>query len=120
MGSILGKKELTGKFARWAKMLQQFPLTYQYRPAKENVAADALSRIDGESESVATLNLESLKECQSRDKGHEGLVEEVEVEVVEIVQKMQEKNDSNRKCREFVVKRGDLVLVSNNRITSTK
>jgi len=43
---LFDKKELTGKFARWALKLQEFDCNVQYRPGVKNGNADGLSRID--------------------------------------------------------------------------
>ena len=42
---ISHKKELTSLEQRWMARLADYDITYKYRPGKENVVADALSRV---------------------------------------------------------------------------
>lgn len=42
---LMSQKHLSRRLARWMEYLQQFDLEIQYKPGRENVAADALSRL---------------------------------------------------------------------------
>ena len=43
---LMGKKEPTGKFARWIIKIQSYNFTIQHRKGTQNQNADAISRID--------------------------------------------------------------------------
>lgn len=43
--AILNKADASGKFARWQLALQEFELDIRYKPGRENVVADGLSRL---------------------------------------------------------------------------
>lgn len=47
---LMASKDLEGRLHRWALVLQDYDIEVQYRPGRENVVANALSRA-----SVATV-----------------------------------------------------------------
>jgi hypothetical protein len=52
---LVNQPDPTGKFARWITKLQEFPMHIHYRPGKENVVADALSRLHT-TETIKAIN----------------------------------------------------------------
>jgi hypothetical protein len=54
------KRLLSTRQVRWADFLSNFDITFQYRPGKENIAADALSR--------KTVNLPTVKAREQEER----------------------------------------------------
>ncbi|PAA51672.1 hypothetical protein BOX15_Mlig023015g11 [Macrostomum lignano] len=52
---LLNAKEPTGRLARWLQLIQEFPLEILYRPGKENIVPDTLSRAAAVQFQIANL-----------------------------------------------------------------
>ncbi|KAE8980713.1 hypothetical protein PF005_g23417 [Phytophthora fragariae] len=73
---LMTSKDLTGRVHRWALQLQEYDFEIVYRPGKDNVVADALSRaplVDGEiaAEQVKDKTVQSLKNKKKVQSCHD-------------------------------------------------
>ena len=101
------KKELSALEQRWVSRLAQFDLTFKYRPGKNNIIADTLSRrreefeIDEDGEDMKEL-FDEVKEIlhidviDKIDKREMILDQKVDVKLKDIVDKMRRDGHSNR------------------------